>query len=553
MAKDFEDKFYREMQTSVIDENTTHATLASLSSEQKVKVLSELPFSEIKQAVSGMTLEEQKSVYLGCISALESNVIKDPRTLENLRKELSRTQKELDKKRAQKSLEDGDITGKAIEQEDDEQGDDKSEHDKSEIIKVEKKNEQEKDKSNEEVLKQAYYDAIVAYYDARLKSVKHQREKRELIASDLDYKREERLELAMYNARIAYMSTGNEDPYAKFRARHEDIDRRAHEPFERELREKAARYREIESEIEQIDKGISEINEELVNKKLGDRDRAEKNATVEELKEKRKKLDLEKAEYKDIETIKEIQRERTSKSRKLQQLRRDATSKQQLKGYDNQRRQRQVSQHNIDVAQATQYANIEKRIQDSENKINSLEKKLKATPDSDLRERLNILEELNKETNELQFAEDQKDNLDKGYQMTESEMQQETIKAAEIAEETKKEFKQDTREVREALEQKDKVEGEMTVEQPSIVGEQDREIEIKTQAAVVAAVVGSDDTIVEAYGKYKVAECVIKDVEKLVRDPDNIEDAQAIVEHDEQLRQADKELDAVQQSLEQKN
>ena len=359
----------------------------------------------------------------------------------------------------------------------------------------------------------------------------------------------------MYKARKAYMATGNEDPYEKFRENHDYIDRKAHEPFEREVRQQATRYREIETKIEEIDKGISEINEELDTKDLSESDRAERKSRIQELEAKKVKLDLEKAEYKDIEGITETERVRAGKNRQLQALRREAASKGQLKGYDYRRAQRQTAQYNVGLAQKTQEDNIKKRIEEREERIKSLEKQLNEAPDSDLETRLNVLEELNKETNMLQADEDQQHNLDKGYKMTEVEMQKETIRAAKTAEEAQKEFEEDTREVRESLEQRAKVEGELAVAAPSVIGEQDKEREIKMKAAVAAAVIDKPgpekDNMVDDYFQYKTAECVIKGIENDVRDPNNPEDAKAMLEHEEQLQKADKELDAVQKGIEQ--
>ena len=499
-------------------------------------------------------LEERRQELLRAISEMEANVIKDPKSLETLRKELVAVEKELSEEMWKKSVELGDVAAKVEESE--QKIDEKSEEDETKDQKQEtnQKSEQEQVKTNEEQLKQAYRAAIVEYYDCRMNTLKHQRATGKLLSSDSDHKKEEELELAMYKARKAYIATGQEDPYQKFRETHDYIDRQAHEPFEKAIREKTSRYREIEHEIEKIEKEISEINEELDNKDLSQRERVERTERIAEIEAKKTNLNLEKSQYKDAEEIITIQRKRTSGSRMLQALRREAASDEQQKGYDYRRTQKQISQHNFDVAQQTEYKTIKTRIEERERRIKELTEKLEDTPDIDLEQRLNILESLNKETNMLEADKAQQEHLEKGHVMTETEMIQETYQQAQKAEEVEERFQKDTQEARMVVEQKDKLVGQMVVEQPSAGGYETHEREIKAKAAMAAAIVDSPtpgkDNIVQDYAQYKVAECVIRGVENEVRNPDVLEDAVAMVEHDEKLREADKQLDEVQKRIE---
>ena len=56
-------------------------------------------------------LEKKKDELKKQIEELESNVIKDPRTLEKLKKELASVNKEINKEQVQKAIENGDVVG----------------------------------------------------------------------------------------------------------------------------------------------------------------------------------------------------------------------------------------------------------------------------------------------------------------------------------------------------------------------------------------------------------------------------------------------------------
>ena len=548
MAKDFKDEFFEELTGKVIRSDS------GTSIGQKIQVLSGLQIEEIKDAISTLTLKEQKEILLHCIAMQDSNVIKDPRTLEELKKELAIVNKKIKKESAEKAIASGTIVaGIAVEDEEE-----KSE-DLDERVDDKKKKEQtleRKNVENEEKLKKIYYDSIVAYYDARLKTVKYQINNNELISSDDHYNFEIKLELEMYRAREAYIATGNDDPYEKFRAEHAFIDRQSHEPLEITLREKARKYREIESEISELDKETTEINEKLQNIELTDMQRKEYQTRSEQIDEERKKLELKKAEHKDIIGVLDKQKGRESKHRVLQTKHREAASKEEIKGYDYQRGKRVKAQHNTSVAVKTERNNVETRIAEGEKEIKNLKKQLGKVANTDLRLRLDILEKLSKETNKLQANRDQKEVMDKGYELSEADMIAETKKSYEKLEEEQADLEKETKATRAIIEEQDKKMGEAVVESPEVANVEERDRQASSVATMYAvardSAVPQNDIAVQNIGTNK-DKCVIPGLEGQVKSIDNTEEgrknAEEYLEQDEQIRKAAKELDTITSDL----
>lgn len=530
MAKEFEDKFFEELRSGVVE----------------------------AEPIKG-SLHERKRILERNIAELEANVIKDPKAIENLKKELASVNKQIKKEEAEKAVESGTIiAGADIVDEVEEQS---TLEEKEKIKDNQQVGTDEKNIENEERLKQLYYNSIVAYYDARLKTVRRQLSSNELISRDDEYKFEIKLENEMYKAREVYMATGNEDPYEEFRSKHAYIDRQAHEPLDRVLREKARKYREIENEIAELDKETRELNEKLQNTELTDMQRNEYESRNTEIDEKRKKLELKKAEYKDGCNCLEQQKDRENSNRALQKKRREAASKEEIKGYDYQRSKHIKAQHNASVAEKTERNNIETRIAESEAEIEKLQKQLNKVPDTDFKLRLDILEKLNKETNKLQANKDQKILMDRGYELSEAEMKAETKKSYEILEEEQEKLEKATEVTREVIEEQEEKIGEAVVTNPEVANVEERDRQASAMAATYAIVhdgpAPEKDTAIQNQMQYmaakEVAKCVIPGLERHVKTIDDTEEgrrnAEEYLEQDAQIREADRELDRIEKDL----
>lgn len=501
------------------------------------------------------SLEEKRQELQEAIAEIEGNVIKDPKALEKLKKELASVEKEIKQQEAEKAVEHGEIVGKgAAEKDTDKQASEDDE--KKEGIKDEEAlSEDEKEKK--EAAKQAYHTAMIALHERRMQTIRKQIQNGDLVSSQGDYEAELQLETELYVARDAYMELASEDPYTEKRTELIKIEKEAREAIEQELRNRAKRFREIENRIRQIDKREQEINDELLKDNLTDTQIATLQTELKELGAERTKLEVELADIKDnLDKAIGIRRERLIARAGLEQKHVETLSYEDKRNYDYQ--QTKVATMNRDFDQATKmhYQNIKRRIEEREQKIKDINKELKEVPDTDFERKLVLLNELDKETNMLEADRMAKSDLDRGIIPTSQEMKKDAKDKAEQEEYRQEEFDKATDEARAVVkEQKEEI-GTAVVENPTVanIGEQEREATIK--AATVAAVVDGPepgpDTPLEDATQFAVAKCVISGLEDQVRDPNNLEDAQAIVEQDEQITQAQQELEQVQENIEQK-
>jgi len=500
-------------------------------------------------------LEEKRQALQKAIDEMEANVIKDPKALEKLKKELASVEKEINQREIDKAVENGEIVGKgAAEKDSDKQtgGDDE----KKEGIKDEESlSEDEKEKK--EVAKQAYHTAMIALHERRMQTIRKQIKNGDLVSSQGDYESELQLEVELYTARDAYLELASEDPYTEKRTELIKIEKEAREAIEQELRNRAKRFREIENRIRQIDKREQEINEELLGENLTETQIETLQAELKELGAEREKLEIELADIKDnLDKAIGIRRERLIARAGLEQKHVETLSYEDKRNYNYQRSK--ISNMNRDFDQATKmhYQNIKRRIEEREQKIKDINKELKEVPDTDFERKLVLLNELDKETNMLEADRMAKSDLDRGIISTSQEMKKDAMDKADAEEYRQEEFDKATDEARAVVkEQKEEI-GTAVVQNPAIANIEEQEREATLKAATVAVVVDGPepgpDTPLEDATQFAVAKCVISGLEDKVRDPNNPEDAQAIVEQDKQIRQAQEELQQVQENIEQK-
>lgn len=515
MAKEFEDKFFDELRSGVVD-----STPAKTSFEERREML-------------------KKS-----IQDLESNVIKDPKTLEKLKRELASVDKEIKKQDAEKNIDKAVKDKEETEQEVKQEG------------KLEEKEQSEHQLENVEQLKQVYYDSMVALHEKRMQTLKKQKSSvpMELVSNDSDYEQELKLESKVYNARDSYMKLGKDDPYTEKRTELIKKEKEAREPIERELRNRAKRFREIEQKLKELNEREEEINKELLSRDITETQIKTLNNELEEMGEKRKNLELERANIKaGLDKAIDIRRQRTIKRAGIEKKYVETLSDKDKKNYNYQQSKISTMNRNFDVATKQHYENIKTRIEEREQKIKDINKELNDVSDTDFERRLLLLNELDKENTMLEADVQAKDDLDRGFVPDVQEMRQEVYEKEAEEDHRQKEFDKSTEEVREVIEeQKEKV-GKAVVEAPSIANAEEKDRETTMKAAVVAAVYDNPepgkDTLVQDYGQFVKAKCVIEGLEDKVRDPNNPDDAKAMIENDEQLSKADTELERIEDQL----
>lgn len=504
-------------------------------------------------------LEKRRDELKKSIEELESNVIKDPRTLEKLKKELEAVEKQIKQEDMNKAVETGEVVGKgAAEKDVDEQTKQEELNEAGENAKNNVSQEEATvSKEKEEELRQVYHDAMIALHEKRMQTISKQIENELLVSSNEDYELELKLESELYEARDAYLALGKEDPYREKRTELIKQEKNAREPIELELRNRAKRFREIEEEIKKIDKREQEINEQLLSKDINETQIAALNKELGELGVKRKELELELADIKDkLDQAIDTRRERLVQRAGLEKKHVETLTYEDKKNYDYQKAKVDTMNQNFDEATKQHYDNIKRRIEEREQKIKDINKELKEVPDTDFERRLVLLNELDKETSMLEADREAKSDLDRGIIPEADEMQKQAKDKAENEKYRQEEFDKATDDARIAVEEQKEQIGEAVVENPEVANEQEKDRDSTLIAATVAVAYDSPepgkDNILEDAGQYAVTKCVIDGLEDKVRNPNIPEDAKAMVAHDEQLKEADNELDKVQENIENK-
>ncbi len=528
MAKDFDNEFYNELRNRVVGAKTD--------------------------------LEKKKETLIRSIEELESNVVKDPMTLEKLKKELAAVEKQIKQQESEKAVQSGDVIGaKATEKDvDEEVKKEEEKEEKEEEIKDEKDiNESEKDKQQIEEAKQRYHDSIIALHQKRMESISKQKAINSLVITEEDFETEMRLEASMYECRETYLQYGKEDPYREKRTEFIKLEKEAREPMEMQLRNMAKRFNEIEQEIKKMDQREQEISKELLSEDINETQKEALTKELAELGEKRKELEVERGDiiYK-LNSAIDVKRTRSLKRAGLEEKHVGTLTYEDKKNYDYQKEKVTAMYNNFDEATKQHYQNIKTRIEQREQRIKDINKELKNVPETDFERRLILLNELDKETNMLEADREAKKDLDRGIIPTEEIAAKEAKDKEEKEEDRQEEFDKATDDARAVVKEQKQQIGEAVVENPEITNIEEKDRDATLMAATVAIVHDSpapgEDTPLQNVAQYAVTKCVISGLEDKVRNPENVEDAKAMVEHDEKLKEAQKEMERVQENVEQK-
>ena len=510
--------------------------------------------------------EKRRDELIKQIEEEESNVIKDPRKLESLKQELEALNKKIKEKETEQAVETGDVEAKADSQKDadENQKEETATEEKEEELRDEKDlSEEEKEKRREQakVLKEAYYVAMVNLHEKKMQSISKQLDSDELVISEANFKAEMDLEAKMYEARDAYLDIMKADPYTKLRTEHLKQEKEAREVVERQLRNMAKRFKEIEEEIKKIDEREQEISQELLSDDLTEEQKNRLQKELEELGVKRKDLEEERAEIREkLDKAIDTRRERAVRRSGLDREHVKTLSYEDKRNYDYQQAKVATMNQNFDDATKQHYQNIKIRIEQREQRIKDLNKELKEVPETDFERRLLLLNELDKEASMLEADVIAKSDLDRGIIPEQEEAVKEAEEKFEMEEERKENFAKATEEAKIVAEEQKEEIGAAVVESPELANKAEEDRETAAMAATFAIATDSpvpgEDTIVEDVVQYEVAKCVIPGLEGQVKTIDDSsegrQNAEDYLEQDKRIKEADKQLDDIQKDIEQK-
>lgn len=529
MAKEFKNDFYTELESQVIgSENNNKGKKDKLDD-----------------------LKELREQLIIALDEAHNNGVGDPKVIEDKLKEVER------------AIEEGEleITLETDEAKLEVEADKAEEQEQIVEEKIETNNSEIEEENRDDKLKEQYHEALVALHSHRIDSIERAKELGSLLVSDEAFKEEVELEEKMYRLRDEYMSLGHEDLYKEERDKFRAEEQKAKEDIEIELREMARKFKEYEIELARINKAIQEITEELNNNS---------ELTVEEIENKKADLAKYETKRKEIEDkISEVRAklEPAVETRINRELERydlinkeyESLSYEDKANFRYQNSRNEKMQYNTETAQKQELENIKIRIERCKENKKKLLKELGETPKTDFERRIELLDMLEKNNLELEQAIDDERDIKNGVQLTETERKQEIANEYKLEEERKEQFDKDLATAQDVVEEKEKVLAEKAVEEPSQSKAEEKERETNEQATLFAVVADNPhkdgpDTITDDVVQFAGAKCVIEGLEEEVRDPNNLEDAEAMIESEkkiekEKIEKANKELEEKEEKL----
>ncbi len=536
-SKDFKDEFFTQLKNEVVPEEP-------IVTDEKTDKLAEL-LSKKEQL--SRTLDEEA----------------DPVKKMILKSELSDLEEEIAKTKSGEELGEKDSAEENLDEEVKEA--EKKEEAKTEVDEQNKdltktaEEEKAQIQAKSAALREQYYASMLNLYNYRLANIETAKLDKQLVTTRESFEKEMVMEAEMYRLRDEYMALGNEDPFKEKRTELIEQERAAKEPIERELRERARKFKETEQEIAKLDKREKEINERLMNPEVSSVEMERLNKELEEIGNKRTQLERVAVELrKDLEPAINERTSRTLMRAGLEEKHLETLSEEDRKNYDYQ--QAKVNTMNENTLQGVNqdYRNIKTRIDEREQHIKDLKKELDRTPADDFERRLELLGKLDKETSMLEADRMSKSDIDRGVKLTAEEKQQKITQNAEREERREEDFLKATQHTREVIETQNKIIGESVVAAPvqtTIIDNQPRTVEAR--AATYAMVKDNPykagpDTPIDDYMQYRKAEIaasVIPGLENSVKDIEDPKEAEAYLKQDRELSKAHKELERQAEEL----
>ena len=535
-SQEFKDKFFQQLKKSVIPGEP----IAESAGADK---LSELL---LRKEQLQKDLAAQKKIKNGDLDKQGS-----------LSKELAEVMKKLIELGFVEEVVDSKETDKNIVKDDERNTKAEQEENLKDLTNGEEEKKQKIEKSNE--LKEKYYAALVALYNYKISNIEEAKGKESLVTTRESFEREVVMETEMYALREEYLSLGNEDPFVDKRTQLIEQEREAKEPIERELRERARKYKETEKQIANLDKREKEINKKLLSPDITSVEIENLNKELEEIGAKRVKLEKEAVELrKDLEPAVNERMDRAVVRAGLEELHLETLTKEDRKNYEYQQSKTETMMKNTEQGINQEYDNIKKRIEEREQHLKDLKRELDETPSDDFERRLELLGKLDKETSMLEADKTAKRDVDRGIKLSPKAKQKEITKNYEKEQAREEEFIKETQATRELIKEQDKIIGENVVAEPiktTMVDEKSRTVE--SRAATYAIVKDNPhregpDTALDDYRQFKQAEIaasVICGLENKVVDIEDPEQAKKYLETNERIEKANKELEKQAEEL----
>lgn len=501
-----------------------------------------------------------------------TNVIKDPSKIKGLEKQILETKKELtkleksqpevsgepdetgaldDKKKAafeRDAVEDGEKTKQKKEQNDDESivpsSDDETPEEES----------KEKGVEDEQALKEAYYNALIALYGKKKEVLRKQISKGKLVSSKADFEAEIKLEAELYQARDKYLALGKEDPYEEKKTTLIKEDKELRDNIEKQFRVRADEYRNLEKELYKLNKEEEELNRLFEDGKISPEELDKKQR---DLAIRRKDVGEKLAEVKDsLNEAIEIRSARTRQRRSLIEKEFETLTYEDKRNYMYQKSRVGVMTNDVKQANKLEKDNIESRIFARKQKIEKIYRELRDMTDStDFERRLELLKELDNEALLLDQDLQNQSYMDRGVELSETEAKREVTNDYKEGQEAKEKLEtSDTvRKIEESIEELEEIEGENpNVESITEYAEEQEQDERNRRAATImtaAAMTGQDGSFGEFATNYVVADTIIRNTHPLgsklageTYDVNNPEDAKVYVDKVEEIDRRTDEL-----------
>lgn len=539
-SKDFKDEFFEQLKNEVVPQEPEMA-------DKKTGKLADLLArkEQLSRALDEETDSIKKMTLRSEIADIESKIA-EAQGLEGL-DEKDSAEANMDKDAKEK--EDAEKKETQVKTEQDEQNRDlaRAEEEKAQIS------------AQSAALREQYYAAMVGLYNYRITNIEAAKFDKQLVTTRESFEKEMVMEAEMYRLRDEYMNLGNEDPFKEKRTELIEQERVAKEPIERELRERARKFKETETEISKLDKREKEINERLMNPEVSSVEMERLNKELEEIGEKRTKLERQAVELrKDLEPAMAERTSRTLMRAGLEEKHVETLSEEDRKNYNYQQAKIDTMNKNTSQGINQEYRNLKTRIDEREQHIKDLKKELDRTPADDFERRLELLGKLDKEASMLEADKLSKSDIDRGVKLTAEEKQQKITQNAEREQRREEDFLKATQHTREVIEEQNKIIGESVVAAPvqtTITDDQPRSVESK--AATYAMVKDNPykagpDSPVDDYMQYRKAEIaasVIPGLEDKVVDVEDPKQAEAYLAQDKELTKAHQELERQAEEL----
>ncbi len=441
-------------------------------------------------------LKKQRDALLAAIAELESNAIKDPTAIKNLRKQLEEVEKKISQEKSQKNVianEEKSVEGKSV----------KEIEEEGKAKQNEEKTGDEPDREDSSTEK-AYEDAMQQLHDFRIRMYNNQMKDGQnikLVSTREEFRQELELEKKKIALKTKYEAEIG-DKNNELKAKEEKLsqqERQARKPIQRETRERSRKYAEAMIALHKVNLEIAYIHELMQKNKISPEDYA---ARKEKALNEQTKIKDEIAKLKPDELMQAMEEEGLRRGERARVLgegfeaqAKKSASFEEKRNLAYAEAQQLSQQRNLEFAEKEKVLNPQQKIEERENHIKLLKKELDELPEDDIKRRLAILKEIEVENAQLEHDNEQMDRIERGEVLDPKEEIKENAKIQEEIEYIEEENKKDYAKTQEAIKTIENNEGKEAVEKPDRANQAECEIEEARREArekgTVAGYIGS--------------------------------------------------------------